>query len=203
MNFYITDPLNNDTARVQNNRLNVTGVAISQYELESFTGSAFNINTEYLTIDGADGESALLYVKNNSDNDLSIQGWFIGTLALGGTPTDQPLFKVYFNPSGGTIITDANAVSVINRNGGSSETFGDIIAYSATASGKTFTGQDPTAVLFQQQGANSRAFGNVFLTLPKGSSIVVTCNPNTTAGGTLKLYTGFTGFLDSLNTKSF
>ena len=203
MNYFLSDPLTGDTARVQNNRLNVTGVAITQYELEAFIGTAFNINTEYLTIDGADGESALLYIKNDGSKDISLQGWFIGSLDLGGTPTEKPLMRVYFNPTGGTIISDQVAIDIVNRNAGASESFGDIIAYKASGSGKTFTGQDPTPVLYQPQNANARSFGNVFLTLPKGTSVVVTCDPNTTAGGTFKLYTGFTGFIDTLNTKQF
>jgi hypothetical protein len=132
-----------------------------------------------------------LYLKNTNEKDLAIEAWFWGIENLsGGTPTGNPILKAYFNPTGGTLISDANAATIVNRNGGSSETFEDVIAYQASGTGKTVTGVG-APVLYQLQGAG-RAFGTIFLTLPKNSSIAIGID---IAGyGTADVYAGFTGF---------
>lgn len=169
-------------------RLETTSIITTDYELGSLIGDAFNINTRFVDFTG-NTEQAALYVKNNEDSDLLIQGWFIGVESVGGTPTGNPIFSAYFNATGGTIIDTADQIPIVNRNAGSSEVF-DLEAYRGF-SGATFTGQDPEPVLFQFQNTG-RTFGNVFLVIPKGSSILITVDPNT--NGTITLYTGFTGY---------
>ena len=105
-------------------------------------------------------------------------------------PSHDPFLKAYFNPTGGTLISDANAANIVNRNGGSSETFEDVIAYQASGTGKTVTGIG-SPVLYQLQGAG-RAFGTIFLTLPKNSSIALSIDIS--GYGTADVYAGFTGF---------
>lgn len=169
-------------------RLETTSVVQTDYELGSLRGEAFNINTGFVTYTGTT-EQAALYIKNNEDRDLLLQGWFIGVESIGATATGNPLFRVYFNATGGTIVSTADPITVVNRNAGSSETF-DLDVYRGF-SGATFSGQDPEPVLFQIQGTG-RTFGNVYLIVPKGSSILITVDPNTS--GDIVLYTGFTGY---------
>lgn len=169
-------------------RLETTSVITTDYELGSLQGDAFNINTGFVTYTG-DQEHAALYIKNNEDRDLLLQGWFIGVESIGGTPTGNPLFRAYFNATGGTIVSTADPVTVVNRNAGSNEVF-DLDVYRGFSTA-TVTGQDTEPVLFQFQGTG-RTFGSVFLIVPKGSSIAVTVDPNTS--GSIVLYTGFTGY---------
>lgn len=169
-------------------KLESDSIVLTDYELASLRGEAFNLTTGFVTFTGAT-EQAALYVKNNEDRTLLLQGWFIGVESIGGTPTGNPLFKTYFNATGGTIVSTADSIPVVNRNAGSSSTF-ELDVYRGF-SGATFTGQDPEPILFQFQGTG-RTFGNVFLSLPKGSTALVTVNPNTS--GSIVLYTGFTGY---------
>ena len=193
MELYITNPLNGDKAVVnEKGRLQVESTSFTRYEQSSQNGDAFNVNTEYIRSITSAGENGMLYLKNNSEFDLAIEAWFWGVENLsGGTPTGNPILRAYFNPTGGTLISDANAATIVNRSAGSSETFGDIVAYKASGTGKTVTGVgDP--ILYQLQGSG-RTFGTIFLTLPKNSSIALTID---IAGyGTADVYAGFTGFL--------
>ena len=146
---------------------------------------AFNINTEFLTISGS-GESALLYFKNNENVTVVVAAWFVGTGVSGGTASNS-LMRVYVNPTGGTLIASASAVTVVNRLIGSSETL-DADIYKG-GDGFTFTGQQTTPVLYQTQGNNQRNFGTVYISLPKGSALGVTYEP---AGAQpIEIYTGF------------
>jgi hypothetical protein len=193
MELYITNPLNGDKAKVNDKGQLLTQTTIfTRYEESSQNGDAFNVNTEYIRSITSAGDNGILYLKNNSDFDLALEAWFWGIENLsGGTPTGNPILKAFFNPTGGTLISDANAVSLVNRKGGSSETFADITAYKASGTGKTVTGTSEP-ILFQLQGAG-RTFGTIFLTLAKNSSVALTID---IAGyGTADVYAGFTGFL--------
>ena len=189
----ITDPYNGFGAEVDSsNRLSTKALIFTEYENASIQGKAFNVNTELLTLTGT-GESACLYVKNNRSEDLFLQGFFTGVMTRSGTVTDSAVVKAYRNPTGGTIVDDADTVPLVNRNTGSNQTFTDVLAYKASASGKTLTGQDAAPILLHIQGSNSRVFGNVFIAVPRGGSVGVTIDLNT--DGSALIYTGFTGFL--------
>jgi hypothetical protein len=172
------------------NKLETRSVTLTEYEEAALNGRAFNANTEILALTGT-GESALIYLKNNESQDVSIQGFFVGVGALSGTTSDSVLVRAYLNPTGGTLITDENEVTVVNRDAGSAKSF-DFDCYKG-GDGKTITGQDPVPILYQFQGGSSRVFGTVNLVIPRGTSIAVTIDLNTTGGA--NVYTGFTGFL--------
>ena len=194
MNIYLRDPQTEQGQKVDSQgRGLVASTSFTKYEQSSFDGNAFNVNTEYIRSITSAGDNGILYIKNTSDKTVSIEAWFWGIENLsGGTPTGNPILKAFFNPTGGTLISDENAVGIVNRNGGSSETFEDIICYSASGTGKTVTGTtDP--ILYQLQGSG-RTFGTIFLTLPKNSSIALTID---IAGyGTADVYAGVTGFFN-------
>ena len=161
----------------------------TEIEHSVVSGRAFNINTEFLPISSS-GENALLYLKNNESAPLVVAAWFIGTDNAAGTPTRQGLAAVYVNPTGGTLIASASVVESQNRLLGSSETL-DVVAYKG-GDGYTITGQQTTPVLYQTQGSSARAFGTVYLALPKGASLAVTYTPN--GAEPLEIYTGFQVF---------
>lgn len=158
----------------------------SEIQHSVLSARAFNVNTEFLTISSS-GENALLYVKNNENTNLVVAAWFIGTGIAGGSNTEASLMRVYTNPTGGTLIASASAVTPVNRLIGSSQTV-DVDVYKG-GDGYTITGQGSTPVLYQTQGNNSRNFGEVYIALPKGSSLAVTYEPN--GAEPIKIYTGF------------
>jgi len=168
--------------------------AITETELEKsvLDGRAFNINTEFLAVSSS-GENALLYIKNNEDLSLIVAAWFIGTGIAGGTNTEASLIRTYFNPTGGTLIASASAVTAINRNAGSSRAL--LADVYKGGDGFNISGQDTPSVLYQTQGANSKSFGSVFLELPKGSSLAVTYEPN--GAEPINIYTGFQVYVKS------
>jgi hypothetical protein len=180
-------------ARVdKENRLAVRAIQETEIEKAVLDGRAFNINTEFLPVSSS-GENALLYVKNNEDDKLIVAAWFIGTGVNGGTITESSLVRTYFNPSGGTLIASASAVTPVNRNAGSSQVL--LADCYKGGDGFTITGQDTPAVLYQTQNTTGRTFGNVFITLPKGSSLAVTYEPN--GAEPINIYTGFQVYIES------
>jgi hypothetical protein len=193
MGFEIKDGTGTgNVARVDSeNKLAVRAVQETEFEKAVLGGRAFNINTEFLTIT-TDTEHALLYLKNNEDRPLIVAAWFIGTDA-GTNGANLGLVRTYYNPTGGTIISGGTDLTPVNRNAGNSRTL--VADVKAGGQGFTFTGQDTPAVLYQTQTVSSRVFGNVFLILPKGSSLVATYDPN--GAETINIYTGFQVYVES------
>ena len=180
-------------ARVdKENRLAVRAIQETEIEKAVLDGRAFNINTEFLPVSSS-GENALLYVKNNEDQKLIVAAWFIGTGVNGGTITESSLVRTYYNPNGGTLIASASAVTPVNRNAGSSQVL--LADCYKGGDGFTITGQDTPPVLYQTQNTTGRSFGNVFLALPKGSSLAVTYEPN--GAEPINIYTGFQVYIES------
>jgi hypothetical protein len=162
------------------------------FEFQTELGNAFNLNTEDITIPtGVTGDQGLLYVKNNGTSDLVLLGWFIGIRNADRTSAtdDTNLFKLIPNPTGGTLLSDAEPAVEVNRNMGSSTVF-DIDTYKATGGGKTVTGNSQ-AVLYQYH-TTGRTFGSVTLAVPRGQSLAITVD---TYGAGFDIYTGFTGYL--------
>lgn len=171
------------------NRLHTQTISFSEYEQAAIDGRAFNVNTGLVSYSGT-GENAMLYLQNNEDKDIFLQAFFVGVATRGATVTDAATVQVVRNPTGGTIVDNAQSIELVNRNFGSNETF-DITAYKG-ADGYTLTGGDTSPVLLHIQGDNSRVFGEVFLVLPKGSSVGIKIDLNTS--GSANVYCGFTGF---------
>ena len=193
MGFEIKDGTGTgNLARVdKENKLAVRAVQETEFEKAVLGGRAFNINTEFLTIT-SDTEHALLYLQNNEDLPLIVSAWFIGTDA-GTNGANLGLVRTYYNPTGGTIISGGTDVTAVNRNAGNSRALNADIK--SGGQGFTITGQDTPAVLYQTQTVSSRVFGNVFLVLPKGSSLVATYDPN--GAETIGIYTGFQVYIES------
>jgi hypothetical protein len=190
MEIYIGNPLNGDKAKVDpQGRLLTAATSLTRYEQAARDGRAFNVNSGQFTINGG-GEYGVTYIKNLNEKDLELQAWFFAVDNLTGTSTGQTLWKAYFNPTGGTLLTAGTEIIRVNRNGGASETFEDITALKASTATSTITGIDEP-VLLQTQGSG-RSFGNVFLTLPKNSSIAVSVDLKTS--GDALVYQGWTGY---------
>jgi len=171
------------------NRLFSRSITETEFENAVRKGLAFNVNTKFLPITTAgptDGH-ALLYIKNNEDRDIILAAWFIGT-DLGTNGADLGLMQVFFNPTGGTIVSGGTAITPVNRQGGNSNT----IDLDALSGGDSFTATGlGEPVLYQTQSVGSRAFGTVQLSLKKGASAVVTYIPNGAETAGVDIYTGF------------
>ena len=190
----ITDGTGNNyrTKVAENNRLYVNALSRTEFEEAANAGRAFNLNTEDITLPSYSGEQGLFYVMNNGDQNLELLGWFIGihNANRGSATDDTNLFRLRTNPTGGTLISEAEPAFTANRNLGSSIVF-DITAYKAAGGQKTVTGYDDQSVLYQYPTAG-RTFGTVTLSLPRGASLAITVD---TYGAAFDIYTGFTGYI--------
>lgn len=175
-----------------NNHLQTDAITESTYELAVEENRAFNINTFDGTLAAQTGEQAILYIKNNSSEILQLKNMFGGFWNVTAGTNGINKVKVYQNPTGGTLLSDANEIEVKNRAAGAIDTFAsDITVYEATAGGKTITGNDdiPNAFIIQGSG---RLFVGIDLSIPPAQSIAVTVD---TAGGSADYYMGFAGYV--------
>ena len=163
---------------------------LTEYEQGVADGRAFNINDNDKTVSAVTGEQAVLYVANNSLVDLNLKNLFGSIWDRTAGSKDTNVIRLVQNPTGGTLISDASALTLPNRNFGSTNTFSDITAYGATAGGKTLTGQDATPTAFITH-ANGRLFVGIDLVLPAGQSMGITME---SYGGSFDYYIGFAGY---------
>ena len=173
------------------NAVRTQGVNITAFDEATKAGEAFNINTLLQTM-GA-GNTALLRLTNNETNPLVIVGWFIGSDGLTLT-SGNPLLAVYGGVTG--FSGAETAVPVVNRNVGSARTFSIDVARPSTFP-QTLVNAAANPVLYQTQGATARAFGTVFITVPRGGSVGIEIE-STDGGGAIsggQIYTGFTGYI--------
>ena len=164
-------------AKVDNHfRLYTDAVTQSTVEQAAQNGDSFNVNTGTISLT-SDDERALIYLKNNGDEDIVIAtiGYLLGN-ATGGS--GDLLATVLRNPTAGTIVSGATAVDIIaNKNFGSSATL-EADAYKGSSS-TTLT--DGTVAYYSLLSAAGRSYaistGDVVI--PKGSSIGINFTPAT------------------------
>lgn len=137
-------------------------------------GRSYNINSGSIELTSAN-ESGVFYIKNNENNDLHIDTVVvICGASTGGASTDDVIVEIIRNPTAGTLISGASAVSVnANRNFGSSSTL-TVDAYKG-AEANTVTDGDLYILSLLQPA--SRVPFDIDALLPKGSSLAVTINP--------------------------
>lgn len=161
--------------RVDNaNRLHTHSVNETLIEYAASQGDSYNINTGTINLTSAT-ESALLYFKNNGNNDIHIAsvGYLIGN-STGGTGDLQT--KVIKNPTTGTIISGAVDVGInSNKNAGSSKVM-DVDAFKGVE-GNTFTDGSDFYYSLLSGSAKSYVISTGTVVLPKGSSIGVSVTP--------------------------
>ena len=139
-------------------------------------GDAYNINTGNIGLT-SQTESGILYVKNNEDRDLIIEAIAVGVDSAGTTGNDTILTLVR-NP---TSVNFSTAVDMNqNRNFGSSKTLtADVFK---GVEGSTITGGNDIAQFYMDAG--SRLFANIGFVVPKGDSLALKIDTDTTAGTT-------------------
>lgn len=175
-----------------NNQLHTTAITRSNTQDATIKGNAYNINTGDIGLTSTT-ESAVLYFKSDEAPLNGETSFIIDAIAIGidslGTTSGMAKITIVKNPTAGTIVTNAVAVDMSeNRNFGSSNSL-DSIIYKGVE-GDTFTDGTDVAQFYQSTG--SRGFYTLDFNLPKGSSIGVKIDTQTTAG-TTNIYAAIIG----------
>lgn len=189
---------NGNKARVNaNNQLATFAVTEDEAKAAAKNGDGYNINTGTIAFSSASTtRTTLLYFKNDEDTDFVITAVALGLGTRSATVSDAANVFLVRNPTSGTTITNANNVSMnSNNNFGSNKTLkSTTLAYKgADGEGATSGGSDH-ALLYMTDG---RLFASLNIELPKGSSLAVEFDGNTS--GTFNVYAAIVGFVKDAN----
>jgi hypothetical protein len=171
----IKDGRTGDTAKIDvNNRLHTNALSVDVTLSETLNNNAYDISTGGLVTLTGTGESALIYLKNNNNEDLIVTTVFLdSTASTGGSGSGS--LKWYLNPEAGTLIDDASEALTINRRIGSPNNI-SADRYKATGESKTLTGG--TEITFPVNAGVNILFGKPFV-IPKGQRFGVSYTPPT------------------------
>lgn len=160
-------------------RLLTRAVTSSETQHAVRTGYAWNINTGWISSIAAN--SALLYFKNNDEEDFIVDAIAVGV--KDGSAVDVLSVYAVKNPTGGTLVSAATDCDMIeNRNFGSGNSFDtNTLIYKATASAQTLTGGSDVGVFAQND--QGRLFANVDFLIPKTKSIGIRIETDGTFSG--------------------
>ena len=164
-------------------RLAVYSESQSSTTFSAIEGDAYNITTGVLSgISTAD--SALLYFKYLDDGILIVDSLIVG---IDDADANNPqLITLLRNPTAGTIVSDASAATIANRNFASSNELTNSLIYKAAApDAETFTDGDTFGIFYAND--NSRLYAELDLVMKKGSSLGVKISP-ALASGNLDCY---------------
>lgn len=179
-----------------NNDLHTFSVTETEKRQATAIGNDYNINTGTLALSGT-STSSVLYFKNDEDTDYVIEALALGIGTRSATVTDSAVITVIKNPTGGDIISDATNVAInSNTNFGSSKTLKTTTLVYSGKTGGTITGGTEHAILYMTDG---RLFAGLDMELPKGSSIGVTIDLNTSGGA--NIYCALVGYLKDIKNK--
>ena len=195
----LRDSLNNNAARVTN-RDQLYGFSVTETEnkFELRNGKAFNLNTGTVNLTSAN-ESAVAYLKNNSNDKLIINSMIVGIGAsTGGSATAEIPITIERNPTAGTIIDNAVAPLVTasnkasNRNFGSSNT--ETVDFYKGAETYTVTASDGDLALIYGFASNRIVVPEISFELQKGNSVAVLIDPMA-SNTSLNVYVAFEIFV--------
>jgi hypothetical protein len=184
-----------NTAKVDNNnQLHTFSVTESEQRQASQIGNEYNINTGTIAYTGT-GDSSMIYFKNDEDTDFVVTAVAVGLGTRSATVTDSANVTIIRNPTGGDLISDATAVSInSNTNFGSSNALSSTTLIYKGKDGGTITGGTEHALLYMTDG---RLYASLNIELPKGSSVAVKIDLNTSGGA--NAYCALIGYLKSPN----
>jgi hypothetical protein len=179
-----------NTTKVSGNRLFTHTITEAEAIHSTEKGDAYNINTGTIGLTSTTA-SSVLYLKNNETQELIIEALAVG-IGSAGTTSDLSTITVIREP---TSVDYSTAVDMKqNRNFGSSKTL-TADAYKG-AEGSTTTGGNSIIQFFA--GAGTRLFAPINLLLPKGASMAVEIDTNTTSG-TTNVYAAIVCYLKDAN----
>ena len=155
------------------NKLETVAIISSEEIDVTRSGETYTVSSGTVSFTGS-AETAMLYLKNNDDRDMTIDRAvvFIGS-ASGSLPHEDWTLKIIRNPPAtGTIITNAVASGVSNGNHGSNN-LPDATYYKGVQ-GDTLGGN---AAGFPIQQQSNRYIFPIQKILPKGTSIGLKLTP--------------------------
>ena len=156
-------------------RIEAHSVGITEQAATALNGNSYNFNTSTITF-GTANETPVFYISNIGESRPIIIPRVFITFGASTGGTGEISGKIYYNPTGGDILT-AQTKDPQNFNAGSSKTLQ--VDSRIGADGVTFSGgTDPVEFLFP--GASSRwLVGFETIVLPRGSSMLLTITPPT------------------------
>jgi hypothetical protein len=175
-----------------NNQLHTFSVTETENQQSTRLGNSYNLNTGTIGLTSSTA-SGVMYFKNDEAPVNGESSFIIDAIAVGidnqGTQAGACNITLVRNPTGGTLISNAVAVDMNqNRNFGSSKEL-DSLVYKGVE-GDTLTGGNDIALFYQNVG--TRAYYSIDMEVPKGSSIGIKIDTQTTAG-TTNLYVAIIG----------
>ena len=164
-------------AKVDKNlRVHALAVSSSISQASAVGGDTYNVNTGTIALTTAT-QTAVLYLKNNTDNDLYIDsiGFLLGNSTSG---TGDVSLEVIKNPTTGTLISNAVAAPIVeNKNAGSSKVL-DANVYKGVEGDTVTNGTDWYNSLLSG-AARTYAIATGTLVIKSGNSISVNITPQT------------------------
>ena len=163
----------------QNKQAHTFSITETEKNNATTKGNDYNINTGEIALTGT-GTSSVLYFKNDEDSDFIITAVAMGVGTRSATVTDLAKVVILKNPTAGDLITDATDVDIkSNSNFGSSRTLKSTSLAYKGKDGGTITGGTEHAILYTGDG---RLYASLDIDIPRGSSIAVTIDLNTSGG---------------------
>ena len=182
-----------------NEQAHVFAVTEDEQRQAAEKGNEYNINTGSIAFStNSTARTTLLYFKNDEDSDYIVTAIALGLGTRSATVSDAANVFIVRNPLTGTTITNANAVDMeSNSNFGSTNTLKSttLVYKGADGEGVTSGGTDH-ALLYMTDG---RLFAHLNLELPKGSSVAIEFDGNTS--GTFNVYAALIGYLKDVKNK--
>lgn len=158
------------------NKLRVRAISETRNQHSVEIGDAYNINTGDIS-SLANGESALLYFKNNEDTDFTVDAIAVGI--KDATGSNVHTVTVVRDPTSASFSTDVDMNA--NRNFGSAKTLQNSLAYKG-ADAATLTGGTDAAQFYMNE--SNRLFATVDFVIPKGTAMGVKLDLSLSSGTT-------------------
>lgn len=178
----------------KNNQLQTFSVTEDEAQSAAQKGNAYNINTGTIAFSAnSTTRTSVLYFKNDEDTDFVITAIALGLGTRTATVSDAANVFVVRNPTAGDIIdsTPANVDINSNNNFGSNKTLKSTsLAYKGADGDGATTGGSDHALLYMTDG---RLFATLNIDMPKGSSIAIEFDGNTS--GAFNVYAALVGYV--------
>jgi hypothetical protein len=178
----------------KNNQLQTFSVTEDEAQSAAQKGNAYNINTGSIAFSAnSTTRTSLLYFKNDEDTDFVITAIALGLGTRTATISDAANVFLVRNPTAGDIIdsTPANVDINSNNNFGSNKTLKSTsLAYKGADGDGATTGGSDHALLYMTDG---RLFATLNIDMPKGSSIAIEFDGNTS--GAFNVYAALVGYV--------
>lgn len=174
------------------NRLQTESVGLTFLDYRTHEGEAYNISTDVLTLTNA-VEDGILYIKNDRSNSVMLFSNILLGIGKATTGVGDVIFKVYANPTGGTLLSAGTAVAPENRNLGS-KLPAQLTAAKMASVGQTITGGTLLSGRLMQDA--TRIDIDAGWIVPTGSSIALSITPPTSNTSMRVMVVATVAFLD-------